>query len=57
MMRTRVIFGTALCKLWRQSSILMVPFGTVSAVIYEAFVSGAIVMQVRQLTRFSVSSN
>lgn len=37
MMRTRAIFGTALCKLWRQSSILMVPFGTVSAVIYERF--------------------
>lgn len=35
MMRTRAIFGKARCKPLRQCSIHMVPFGTVSAVIYD----------------------
>ena len=38
MMRTRAIFGKARCKPWRQCSIHMVPFGMVSAVIYEHFI-------------------
>lgn len=54
MMRTRRIFGMALCKPWQQSSIHMVPFGTVSAVIYQCFFPRRIVMQVRRLTRFGV---